>query len=1051
MLRIFLSHVRDDGVPARRLAEALKRAGHQPLLAEDVARVGESVLDVLERCLSEADVGVLCLSRAALADAWMQTEFQTALDRLEGRGRPVLAVRFERVLPQGAVAQKPAVDLLPEAGDWDQGTSTLLEVVRAIEKGHAGKGWPLLLGAPPAPEVFVDREEILGQLHEALDPRPDNPAERRATLVGAEGMGKTAIALRFAHDSRESFPGGIWWCEAQGRTPDEELVRLSWQIRRLAPLSVRTPLDSISPVATTEEFSKAVRRALEGGQQPSLLIVHDVAELNWDGHLPGGLVSVLMVRRQSQGAVGRQIIVGPLPSSAALELIDALTLPPAEPQEREAQLRLVRDLLGGVPLAVTLIAQSQSGGVPWSEVEQAWRAQLQQMGSSGGLEHLVALDAVLSRCTPTMRRLLVIVATFAAAPVPADWVSAWAEDNEERLRFNRAVRELLALGLITWHGEPGALSLHPLVRKRVREQTEAAERERLLQKDLEVMESWLRPRIPLLRPERVAGLEAYLPHLLDGLEATSLQPPSEAWIRLAVEVSGILKFRSQYSTALELLERALSQAERLQSSLHQLNCLVELAVILHEMGWEQRAGPYIQRALSVVDELSEKPTEGFINSLNKLAVLLGRKDAGRARQLAEQAFQMAEALLGAGNERTAILLGNLAKVTAMAEGAAAAIPLYRRALETVEQRLGKESSYVAQLASGLALALSYVGDLAGARELMEKAVAIDERLLPPDHPEAAKRLMSLAVVLMRMGEFASARPLLERAAAIEEAKLGPDHPGLTYTLHNLGSALLELGKAQEAEVILSRAAALAEAGLPPDHPLRADTSMALAAVASRLGDRRAAALHLERALDAGMTLYAPDPGHGRALLERALKLAHGRQVNPEAYVSALTEALAVAEQGGDTENAAKAALLLGSFEGRRGAWETARRHIERGLRLAKQAESPLLIAESHRLLGDASLHGSRYEDARLHYAEAIRRWEDLGLASRASRARMLLSAMMLQLGRTEGLEEQAAALEKALKEGTVTDPAERTEVEQILRLIDAARQGTSPEQRGNTE
>jgi tetratricopeptide (TPR) repeat protein len=227
--------------------------------------------------------------------------------------------------------------------------------------------------------------------------------------------------------------------------------------------------------------------------------------------------------------------------------------------------------------------------------------------------------------------------------------------------------------------------------------------------------------------------------------------------------------------------------------------------------------------------------------------------------------------------------------------------------------------------------------------------------------------------------------------------------------------------------------------------------MMLAAAARRLGDGRTAALHLERALDTGMTLYAPEPGPGRALLEKALRLARGRQVNPEAYVSALTEALAVAERDGDANNAARAALLLGSFEGRRGGWEAARRYVERGLRLAKQAESPMLIAESHRLLGDASLHGSLYEDARLHYAEAIRRWEELGLSSRAARARLLLLVMMLQLGRTEGMEAHAAALEAALKEGVFTDPAVRTEVEQTLRLADAARRGASAEQRENTE
>jgi len=64
---------------------------------------------------------------------------------------------------------------------------------------------------------------------------------------------------------------------------------------------------------------------------------------------------------------------------------------------------------------------------------------------------------------------------------------------------------------------------------------------------------------------------------------------------------------------------------------------------------------------------------------------------------------------------------------------------------------------------------------------------------------------------------------------------------------------------------------------------------------------------------------------------------------------------------------------------------------------------------------------------------------------------MLLVVMMLQLGRTDGLAEHASALEAVLKEGSFTQPAERSEVEQLLRLVDASRRKVPPEQQGNTE
>lgn len=917
MPRIFLSHLRDDGALARRLAEALRRAGHQPLLVEDELRVGDTALSVLERSLRDADVGVLCLSRAALADAWMQTEFQTVQSQLEARGKPSLVARFDWAQPQGSVALKPAVDLFPEAAGWDEGISTLVEVLERLGEGAAREVWPLLLGIPPAPEVFVDREEVLRQLHEELEPRPGQAGERRATLLGPVGIGKSAIALRFAHDAAKSFPGGIWWCEEQAGTPEGDLARLFQQIRRWAPLALKAPLDSVGPDAPVEERARAVRRALEGGHQPSLLIV-DGTEQDWAGALPGSPVSVLMVRQQGVGAVGKQVLVEPLPAAAALQLVDALSETPEDPEEREARLRLVSEVSGGLPIALTLAAQLQRNGIAWSRIEQVWRAARMKEPSQPGAEGLIAplLDAILSSLTPATLRLLEAMATFAPAPVPVDWLSALARDDAERGEFNRAGQELQAWGLLTWNQEDRTVLLRSLVHSWARKQTQASRREQLLRESLDVMEAWLRPRIPLLRPEHVAGLEAYLPHFLEALEATRSLPPSEVWIRLTVEVSTMLMLRSEQPRALEWLERALLQAEQLQHSLHQLNCLVELAFALQSMGWEQRAAPYVQRALALADGLLETPDITFVGALNKLAVLVRKKDPERARRLAERAVQAAERTLGADHMETAILLSNLALTTEEAEGAAAAIPLFKRALEILERRLGQESSFVAQLAAAYALALAHTGDLAGARELMEKAVAIDERLLPPDHLEVADRLKSMAFILMEMGEFASARPLLERALAIEETKLGPENPVLASTLHNLGFALLELGSAREAEAVLLRAAALEEAGLSPDDPMLADTRMVLAAVAGRLGDRRAAALHLEKALDVGMTLYAPEAGPGQQPLEKALRLARGRQVNPQAYVTALTESLALAEREGDLTNAARAALLLGAFEGR---------------------------------------------------------------------------------------------------------------------------------------
>lgn len=1055
MLRIFLSHVRDDGVLARRLAEALKRAGHQPLLVEDAARVGESALEVLERCLSESDAAILCLSRTSLADAWMQTEFQKVLQWAGGSGQTVMAVRFERVVPPEALAHCLSVDMFPHGSAWDDGASVLLEVLESFDSGRSTQRGALRLGnLPPPPKVFVGRKELLRRLHEILESSPENAGGRRATLVGEEGTGLSSTALQFSHESAEQFPGGRWWCDARGRTADTAMALLLPALQRLAPLGLRAVLDSVSLSSPPNEAAQAVRQALTQLPLPSLLVIDDAEQRDWNRLLPDGRVRILMARHEMEGAIGEVLPLGPLSSAESLELMDALSTAPQAPEERAAQVRVIEDLLDGQPFTVSLMSTLQrDSGASWSMLEQALRSRLPDPLPEGDDRQVsTAVDEALDRCTSAMRQGLEAVACFEAViPVPSYWVAGVLAESADGGGLDQAFWPLLVAKLVRWDEPRDMLSLHPLVRRRVRERMEATERERLLRRSLEVMALWISSRIADVSPENLLELETLQPHFQQSLRATEHWPPFRTWVVLAIQAAHILELRLELPAALALAQRALERAEALSAPREQFHALVGLTSILHKMGREEEASSYLQRAVQLADALPAQDEQGFVASLNKLAILSGDQDLGLARRLAERAVQEAERLTQPHEALTGAVLATLALTRAATGEPAAALPLMERALESTARAKGPDSFFFVEILSQQAQILMLMNDWPRARTVLEEACATAERLLPPDHFELGKLLASLAGVLLNLGEFEGAAPLLERALAILEAKLGPEHPGLVTVLYNLGLVRVRAKRMEEAKAALSRALKLLETFLSWDKQFLAAVQMLLGIASESLGESQAAMQWMESALDAGLPLYVPGDGPGRVSLERALRLVRARQVNPSAYASALAEALETAERAGDAANAAKAALLLGAFEGRRGAWETARRQAERGLRWAKQAEIAVLVAESHRLLGDSSLHGSRYEDARLHYAEAIRRFQELELPSRASRTRMLLLVMLLQLGRTEALSEHAAALQTALDEGRFADPTERTEVEQVLRLVDAAQRGAQSGPPGNTK
>jgi hypothetical protein len=141
--RIFLSHAGPDKPAVRRIATALRAAGHYTWLDEDDILVGESIPAAVERGLRDADFVVLCMSKVASERGWVEAERDaTLMQQFRERKERILPVRLDEVTPPGLVRPLAHVDLFPDEQAFNRGITRLTHSIAAYTARHATSSRP---------------------------------------------------------------------------------------------------------------------------------------------------------------------------------------------------------------------------------------------------------------------------------------------------------------------------------------------------------------------------------------------------------------------------------------------------------------------------------------------------------------------------------------------------------------------------------------------------------------------------------------------------------------------------------------------------------------------------------------------------------------------------------------------------------------------------------------------------------------------------------------------------------------------------------------------
>jgi tetratricopeptide (TPR) repeat protein len=926
----FLSRRGSVAPIAREVENVLSEKGYRVFVQDYDIPIAANFIEEVHEALKNARDLVVLFTRDYEQSPYTRMEFTgfEANAAQSAEHRRMVILRCEDVPLLGLFAPHVYQDLVG-IGEAEERRSRILAAVEGRSQALEPPARPFI-GVPPRIASFTGRADELDRLDAILiqeKPAAVTHSVGRAAVQGMGGVGKTALAVEYAHRFRGLY-AGVCWCPAE--TPTGLLSALA---------NLAVTLDAAKPEeADVEKAAKAALRRL-AEQRATWLLVYDnvpapdaIADL-----LPSAGARVLITSRFSDWSE--------LADEVALDVLaieEAVALLRSRTGRGYAGAQTVAEVLGCLPLALdhaaayckrTQMRFADYARKAWSLIDAAPRGA--GYPRSVGATFDLAITEAVEQCRAA-ETLMAYLAQCAPERIPMTLVGGAVEDELERMEALAALAEVSLLKHDQFDDRTPAVTVHRLVQAVARARSEAngSAQETVGKLIGRLTASY--PEDGYDNPQSWPLCAKLTPHLLArrGADDASV-------FHLLGRTGEYFHGRAAYSQAAPLLRDALAICEKTLGPEHRdtAGSLNNLANVLRAQGDLAGARPLFERALAISEKVLGPEHPDTAISLTNLANLLWTEgDLVGARPLFERALAIREKSLGPEHPRTATSLNNLAGLLSAQGDLTAARPLFERALAIYEKALGPEHPKTAtSLLNNLAQLLQAQGDLAGVRSLFERALAINEKVLGPEHPHTAICLNNLALLLQAQGDLAGAKPLYERTLAIREKVLGPEHPETASSLNNLANLLQDQGDLAGAKRAYERALAIHEKALGPQHPHTATSLNNLARLLQVQGDFLGSRPLFEHALAIREKALGPEHPDTATSLNNLASLLHD-QGDLASARPLLERALAIVEKALGPEHPRTATSLnnLAGLLQAQGDFTGARPLFERALAISEK-------------------------------------------------------------------------------------------------------------------
>jgi len=569
-------------------------------------------------------------------------------------------------------------------------------------------------------------------------------------LHGQGGLGKTAMAVEYAHRYQDRYPGGVFWVQADqglGQALAEVATNLGWPMP--AEATDQQIIASVLPRLRTQEPKLVVLDNLDDKVVPREIETLPASQL-------------LVTTRLSEVSVGQPVTMGLPTEEEALGIF--LAYAGLEGQElSEAQQEAAYEVCrraGFLPVALEILGKN-ARKVALVDLARALDQAVTQKSTVGTKGQELTIAAALA-----------VTSHNYSHPRAKEALMHLAYLYPEELD-----KELLALIMFAGMGEDAP-------------ENAVDEAQAMLAALAE---------FSVVQPK--PGGSGYTMHRLVQEAARLEDEGQKAGERVVMVLDAAINAISEsgaYKNGYPLIPHlthiaGLSTSELREDDFPSYYAMSGWAEFLWQSGRHQASDEILAKVQVRVAVAKGVEHPDYATLINNRATQ--KREQGNYREaenLFRQAMEIGEKTIGKEHPNYATNCGNLAGALESQEKYGEAEPLRRLALDIHQTTLGDDHPHVAIGLNNLALVLEYQDKFTEAEDLYRRALDIDKKSVGEQHPQYASHLNNLAGVLRAQGQQDEAEPLYRRAVDICLRTLGPEHPHTLGTQQNLEIILNEM-------------------------------------------------------------------------------------------------------------------------------------------------------------------------------------------------------------------------------------------------------------------